>query len=59
MKKKKKKEKYILTPKGFLIQYVNDPDKLLAELYVYIHKIGYNAILFDEGKIEFVKVIQK
>ena len=58
---KKKKETYILTPKGVFISHLpaDVADKIINDLYMTALKNDYNAILFDEGKIDWVKIVKK
>jgi hypothetical protein len=57
-RKRKKEEKYVLTPKGFLTSQFEflDVDNMLNALYVYMQQMGYNAILFNKGEVNFIKV---
>ena len=58
-------EKFEITVKGFLWAYfdskgkkftIPEIDDLLNALYVFLHKNGYNALVFDKGEVIEAKV---
>jgi len=58
-------EELELTVKGFLWAYfdskgkkftIPEIDDLLNALYVFLHKNGYNALVFDKGEVIEAKV---
>ena len=62
---KKKEESYVLTIKGYIWSWlmekgynlsIYEVDNLLDGLYVFLHKNKCNAILFDDGEVEMIKV---